>query len=222
MEEREHILGIDLSTATKEMIELLLEDSSEPSIFEEIAKENLNRPEILELLLSRPEITAEAKNLIASVMNLPASVPVVEVKTPEARRENLTQKMQKLTVSQRIQLALRGGREIRGILARDTNKEVSLSVLENGKITETEIEMMAKNRSTLEEALRRIAKNREWMKKYAIVSAIVANPKTPAGIAVTHVSDIKTKDLSLLEKNKNVSEAVRLAAKRLFAVRKKN
>lgn len=130
------------------------------------------------------------------------------------------QKIQKLTVAQRIQLALRGGREIRNILVKDPNKEVSLSVLENAKITETEVEMIAKNRSSLDEALRRVSKNREWMKKYAIILALVTNPKTPPGIAVALVSDIKTKDLAIIEMNRNVAEAVRAAAKKLLKFRK--
>jgi hypothetical protein len=95
-----------------------------------------------------------------------------------------------------------------------------MGLLENGKITESEIELMAKNRSAMEEVLRKISKNREWMKKYAIAFAIVTNPKSPAGIAVTFVSSLKTKDLSILEKNKNVSEAVRIAAKKLLVVRR--
>lgn len=222
MEENEKLIGIDLSLASKEVIEILIDDFSEPTIFEEIARENLKRPEILEILLRHPELPQSVRDMIAEVMSMPTTAVDSQraALSPEARRETLSQKIQKLSVSQRIQLALRGGREIRGILAKDPNKEVSLGVLENGKITETEVELIAKSRSTLEEALRRISKNREWMKKYAVIFAIVNNPKTPAGIAVTHVSDIKTKDLAILEKNKNVSEAVRIAAKRLLQSRK--
>jgi hypothetical protein len=95
-----------------------------------------------------------------------------------------------------------------------------LSVLENGKITESEVEMIARSRSVIEEALRRISRNREWMKNYPILFAIVTNPKTPPGISVAHVSSLKTKDLGLLEKNKNVAEAVRSAVKKLFQARK--
>ena len=35
-------------------------------------------------------------------------------------------------------------------------------------------------RTVNEEVIRIIAANREWMKKYPIVKALVANPKTPA------------------------------------------
>lgn len=41
MEERELLIGLDLSLASQEVIEILLEDMSDPGIFEEIAKENI-------------------------------------------------------------------------------------------------------------------------------------------------------------------------------------
>jgi hypothetical protein len=97
-----------------------------------------------------------------------------------------------------------------------------LSVLENQKITETEVEMIARARSVPEEALRIISKNREWLKNYAITFALVTNPKTPPGISVTLISGLKVKDLVILEKNKNVPELIRSSAKRLVSVRKSN
>jgi hypothetical protein len=227
MEERELMIGLDLSLASPEVIEILVEDVSDPGIFGEIARENANRPEILGLLLKSPSIPEDVRKAVMETLHLPAVPPKEIVKAEvsqdrEIHAQSLLQKIQKLTVAQRIQLAMRGGREIRNILAKDPNKEVSLSVLENAKITETEIEMIAKNRFSLEEALRRISKNREWMKKYAVVLALVTNPKTPPGISVALVTEIKTRDLAIIEVNKNVAEAVRAAAKKLLRFRKKH
>lgn len=226
MEETQKLLGLDYSVTSPEVIEVLIEDISETGIFEEIAKANMHRPEILKMLFDHSDTPSDVRQFISEKMSVPvvtsSELSRVEKaeKTAEARRETMTMKIQKLNVSARVQLALKGGREIRGILARDTNKEVMLSVLDNGKITESEIEMIARSRSSIEDALRKISRNREWMKSYSVVLALVNNPKTPAGIAVTHVSDLKTKDLSMLEKNKNVAEAVRSASKRLLMVRK--
>lgn len=113
-----------------------------------------------------------------------------------------------------------GGKEVRAILLRDPNKEVSLTVLENPKITETEIENIAKSRSISDEALRKITKKRKWMKNYNIILSLVTNPKTAANIAVNLVSELRTRDLALLEKNKNVPEGVRITAKKLLKARK--
>lgn len=223
MEEPQLQIGLDLSVASQEVIEVLIEDSTEPDIFEEIAKANKGRPEILRLLLEHDETPEDVRKFIEGIINLPA-IPQKDImkveRTRETRAESLTTKIQRLNVSARIQLALKGGREIRGILIRDSNKEVMLSVLQNGKITESEIELIVKSRSVLEEVLRRISKNREWMKNYSIIQGLVTNPKTPPGIAVTHVSDLKTKDLVILEKNKNVAEAIRSASKKLLQFRK--
>ncbi len=226
MEDTPKLIPLDYSSTSQEILEILLGDSSEPEIFDEIAKANLHRPEILRLILENPDTPDEVRKFVEEHLSIPAQASLAMVKAEkikeakEARATSLTTKIQSLSISARIQLALKGGREIRGILARDSNKEVMLSVLENGKITESEIEMIARNRQVMEEALRRISRNKEWMKKYAIVFAIVTNPKTPPGISVTHVMDLKTKDLVILEKNKNVCEAVRSATKRLLAVRK--
>ncbi|MGC2063037.1 MAG: hypothetical protein WA610_08660 [Thermodesulfovibrionales bacterium] len=221
-EDQQMLLGLDYALASPEVLEILIEDIEDPAAFDEIARANTHRPEILSMLLHHPGTPEEVRSFITGILQVP--VPVVSADrgevTHEMRRESLTSKIQRLTVSARIQLALKGGREIRGILAKDSNKEVMFSVLDNAKITNPEIELIVKSRSALEEALRRISRNREWMRSYTIVQGLVTNPKTPPGIAVTHVSDLKTKDLLILEKNRNVSEAVRLAARRLMMARK--
>jgi hypothetical protein len=138
----------------------------------------------------------------------------------EGRKHGLLQKIQQLSVGERIALALRGGQEIRSILLKDSNKEVVLTVLKNPRITETEVELVAHSRNVPEEALRSIHKNREWMKNYAINMALVNNPKTPPGIGITLVSSLRLKDIAILEKNKNVPEAIRAIAKKVLQARK--
>jgi len=223
MEEVKILLGLDYSLASQEVIELLIEDASGPEIFDEIAKANKNRPEILKLILECSDTPEDVRQFVSGFLNLPVkpSLEIAKVeKTKEVHPETMLLKIQKLTVAERIHLAMRGGREIRSILVKDSNKEVMYSVLENQKITESEIENIARSRSVPEEVLRRITKNREWMKSYAIVYALVTNPKTPPGIAVALVSTLKTKALTILESNKNIAEAVRSAAKKLLSARK--
>lgn len=223
MEEDRILIGIDFSSASKEVIELLIEDASETSIFEEIAKANMNRPEILTLLLENPDIPDEVRQQVAGALQVPvkARSEIVKVKkSPEARTQTILQKIQKLSVSNKIHLALRGGKEIRSILLRDPSKEVVLTVLENPKLTETEIELISKSRSIPDEVLRKITKKREWMRNYNVVLGLVTNPKTPPGISVVLVNELKTRDLAILEKNKNVIEGVRATAKKILRARK--
>jgi len=223
MEETKLLLELDLSLASREVIEILIEDTSEPSIFADIAKANTHRPEILRILIESPDTPDEVRHQILKDLSAPVKIPseVAKVrKTPEMHKESVLQRIQRLSVTEKRHLARMGGREIRSVLIKDPNKEVLMTLLDNPKITETEIEIIAKSRFMPEEALRKIAKKREWMKKYPIVSAVVSNPKTPAGIAVTFLNELKTRDLALLEKNRNVSEAVRTTAKTILQSRR--
>ena len=223
MEEDRILIGIDFSNASKEVIELLIEDASETSIFEEIAKANMNRPEILTLLLENPDIPDEVRQQVAGALQVPvkARSEIVKVKkSPEVRTQTILQKIQKLSVSNKIHLAMRGGKEIRSILLRDPSKEVVLTVLENPKLTETEIELISKSRSIPDEVLRKITKKRGWMKNYNVILGLVTNPKTPPGVSVVLVNELKTRDLAILEKNKNVIEGVRATAKKILRARK--
>jgi hypothetical protein len=221
--EEQKLLELDLSSSPREVIELLIEDVSDPSVFEEIAKANMNRPEILKLLLDTPSTPESVRKQAAEVLQVPARSPreIEKVKKPpEIQSQTIYQKIQGLNFSDKRLLALRGGRDVRSILIKDPNKELSLTVLENPKITETEVELIAKSRTSSDEAIRKIIKKREWMKSYPIVLAIVSNPKTPAGIGISLLSGLKTKDLSSLEKNKNIPEAIRSSAKTLLRGRK--
>ena len=223
MEETRALSGIDIATASKELIELLIEDALDTSTFKEIARASINRPEILTVLLENPDTPDDVRLEVSRTMPVPVKrqKEIVKVKKlPEERTQSILLRIQKLSVSERIHLALRGGKEIRTILLRDSNKEVALTVLDNPKVTDTEIELIAKSRSIADEALRKITKNREWMKKYGVIISLVTNPKTPPGIAIHLVSELKTRDLAILEKNKNVVEGVRATAKKLLRARK--
>lgn len=149
---------------------------------------------------------------------------MMEANAPEERHEEperLVQKIAAMNVSEKVKLALKGSSEARGILVKDSNKQVVMSVLENSRITDGEIVAIARNRSALDEALRTIADNKEWMKNYQVVMALVTNPKTPPGIAMKLVGSVGKKDLKLLEKSRGVSEAVRSTAKRTLQMREK-
>ena len=225
MEEGRVLIGLDLSSASPLAIELLLEDAGHSSLYEEIAKANMQRPEILQLILNSPDVPDEIRQQVAEALSLPV-IPKSEIikkrTPPEDRVQTIFQRIQKLTVSERIQLALRGGKEIRTLLLKDANREVSLTVLDNPKITETEIELVARSRSLPEEMLRIIAKRKDWVKNYGIMHALATNPKTMIGTALSFITHLKTRDLQVLQKDRNVAEGIRAAAKKLYKARKGN
>jgi len=119
-----------------------------------------------------------------------------------------------LTTGQRAILAMKGGREERMILIRDTNKIVALSVLKNQRIPDGEVESIAMMRNVSEDVLRAIGANREWAKNYAVATALVRNPRTPPGISTNFISRLQSRDLKMLAKDRNVPEIIRRMSKK--------
>jgi hypothetical protein len=124
-----------------------------------------------------------------------------------------------MNVKQRIQLALKGNREARNILKRDSNRVVILGVLGNPRITESEVEAISNMKTIPEEALRLISLNRLWSRNYAITHNLARNPRTPVAISIALVPRLLPKDLKALTTNRNVPDVVRKTAQRLLSVR---
>lgn len=125
-------------------------------------------------------------------------------------------RISKMNVSQKIKLAILGDRNERNILIRDPNRIVALSVLENPKITESEIESIAKMRSVSDEVLKKIGTTREWVKNYQIACALVKNPKTPVHVSLSLINKLLPKDLRDISMSKDLPEVIKRTAKRLL------
>jgi hypothetical protein len=139
--------------------------------------------------------------------------------SPDPMVRNAYQRILTLNTAQKAILAMKGGREERLILVRDTNKIVALSVLKNGRITEQEVEQIARMRNVTDEILRQVGTNREWAKNYGVVANLVRNPRTPPGVSTNFVSRLLNKDLKQLQGDKNVPEIIRKMAKRTLETR---
>ena len=134
-------------------------------------------------------------------------------------RVSLIRKIMFMTVKDRVKLAMKGDREARGILIRDSNKVVATGVIHNPRITDHEIENISSMRQVADEVLRIIGNNRQWARSYPIIHNLVRNPRTPMATAVQILPRIRTKDLKSISLNRNVSEAVRRQAYRLSEMR---
>jgi hypothetical protein len=122
-----------------------------------------------------------------------------------------------LPVIQRMKLAMRGTREQRGQLVRDSNKLVAAAVLSSPKLTESEVEAFARMANLAEDILRIIAVNRAWTKNYNVIAALARNPKTPTALAMGFLQRLNDRDLKSVSTDRNVSEPVRLAARKFVA-----
>jgi len=119
-----------------------------------------------------------------------------------------------LSVMQRMKLAMKGSREQRAQLVRDSNKLVSSAVMSSPKLTEAEVEAFTKMGNVGEDVLRIIAMNRSWMKNYGIMLGLAKHPKTPPAISMSLVARLNEKDQKALSVDRNVPEAIRLAARK--------
>ena len=143
----------------------------------------------------------------------------LEVGEVKAERVSLIRRIMFMSTKDRMKLAMKGDREARSILIRDSNKVVCSAVVNNPRISEQEIENIASMRTVSDEVLRLIAMNRAWARSYSIIHNLARNPRTPIPTVMTILLRIRTKDLQNLSQNRNVSEAVRRQAYRLTAAR---
>jgi hypothetical protein len=134
-------------------------------------------------------------------------------------RVSLIRRIMFMNTRDRVKLAMKGDREARGILIRDSNKVVCAAVVNNPRITEQEIENISAMRTVSDEVLRVIALNRSWARSYPIIHNLARNPRTPIPTVINILPRIRTKDLQTLTQNRNVSEAVRRQAYRLHQTR---
>jgi hypothetical protein len=132
------------------------------------------------------------------------------------QRDNTVQKINRLDIKGRIQLAMKGNKEERSILVRDGTKVVALAVLEAPKLSDGEVEKFALQKNVLEAVLRQIPLKRRFMKNYIVVRNLVSNPRTPLDIGLGLMKHVQAQDLKNISANKEVSETVRKLALKMY------
>jgi hypothetical protein len=153
-----------------------------------------------------------------------APAPLVETAAPASAQpaggeeaeeeEEAPEVLASMSIMQRMKLAMKGTKGQRAQLIRDSNKLVAAAVLSSPKLTESEVEAFCKMGNVSEDVLRTIAANRSWVKNYGVVAGLTRNPKTPPGISMQLVQRLNERDLKMLTTDRNVPEAVRLAARK--------
>jgi hypothetical protein len=173
-----------------------------------------------------PKASAAAASAASSSASV-AAAPIppraphkATVRADDGKRDSVLQKISKLDIKGRIQLAMKGTKEERAILVRDGTKIIALAVLDSPKITDGEVEKFAGQKNVLEAVLRAIPMKRRFAKNYAIVRALVFNPRTPLDVSLGLMKNLLVADLKNLSGNKEVAETVRKLALRMF--RQKN
>ena len=166
-----------------------------------------------ELLVEAAEQTTENAQAVLNAERL-------ETGDIAPERISLIRRLMFMTVKDRVKFALKGDREARGILIRDSNRVVATAVIHNPRISDKEIENIAGMRTVSDEVLRLIGRNRAWTRSYPIIHNLARNPRTPMATAIQILPRIQMKDLQALSDNRNISEGVRRQAYRLVQTRK--
>ncbi len=132
----------------------------------------------------------------------------------EARKKlTITQRILKMSVSEKIKLATLGNKEARTLLLRDANRLVCIAAVTSPRITEGEIMTLANSRTTSSEVLRSIYGNRELLRNYSLKLSLVKNPKVPLPTALRFLQTLQERDIKELARDRNVPNTVQAQAK---------
>jgi hypothetical protein len=178
--------------------------------------------------LARPDVPAELRDFfvargvpVAETTADDGSLPLIDMldavpQVPESGdEEEQSRLLSSLPIMDRIKLAMKGTREQRAQLVRDSNRLVAAAVLSSPKLSDSEVEAFARMANVSEDVLRIIAGNRGWLKNYGVVAGLARNPKTPPAISMQLLHRLNERDVKMLATDRNVPEALRLAARKI-------
>lgn len=184
---------------------------------------------LLAAFIARADVPSELREFFIARGIAPAETPAPDVEEPlldtddsamsfeqEAEESALTftQRLANMGVPEKVKCAMKGTREMRSVLIRDPNRMVASAVLSCPKINDAEIEAFAKMGNVSEDILRTIASSRAWTKNYSVVLSLVKNSKTPVAMSMTLMQRLTESDVKRLSADRNIPEALRLAARK--------
>ncbi|HZY03687.1 MAG TPA: hypothetical protein VFF02_09305 [Anaeromyxobacteraceae bacterium] len=130
-----------------------------------------------------------------------------------SKRLTITQRILKMSVSEKIKLATLGNKEARTLLLRDANKLVSMAAVTSPRITEGEIMTLANSKTSNSDVLRYIYSNRELLRNYSLKLSLVKNPKVPLPTALRFLQTLQERDIKELARDRNVPNTIQSQAK---------
>lgn len=199
----------------EDIARLLSEPRLVPEAIEYFARHAGQRHDWIKALLGNPSLSEEdrAHLTAASVSSSPKDDEAGE----DEGNLNIAQRIMQMNVGQKIKTAMKGDKEARTILIKDTNRDVYMAVLKNPGLKENEVEMLTRNTGTNVEILRAIANNREWVASRNILNGLVMNPKTPVNLSIRFLSRLGRKDVEFIAKSRSLPVALRNNARRMIS-----
>jgi hypothetical protein len=128
-------------------------------------------------------------------------------------------RIRELNIAQKVRLAMMGSATDRAILIKDTNKVVARTVIRSPGLSDSEVLKFSKNKALLDEVISYIATNKKWTRHYQIKKNLVGNPKTPISQTMKFLTHLRTQDLRLIARSKDIPGPVAKAANQLVKKR---
>ena len=180
----------------------------------------------LELMIAEAQLEEERQQTAAlsdeEIAKLDKETAEANAQGDEQRKkESIYAKISRMTISQKVQLALKGNKEERGMLIRDSSKVVSRAVLGSPKVTEAEIDTFSALKNVSDEVLRLISMSRKFMRSYSVLRNLANNPRTPIDVAMSLIARLLPQDQRAVAQNKNVAEVVRKMATKVVKQKSK-
>jgi hypothetical protein len=219
-----------------EELQQVLRDPTTPATVLDFVAKNFapGRKELADALLRNSSLPGQLREWLQNALGLigeaessessegSAPLPPAGEKGDSSREEEeqkpttVLQRIQRMSVVQKVKAALLGTQEERMILVRDSNKVVARAVMHSPKLSEHEAENYASMKEVCEEVLRLIALNRKFNKIYVVVRALINNPRTPVDVGLQLLPRLNDPDLKGLVLNRNVPSAIRYTAEKMI------
>ena len=122
--------------------------------------------------------------------------------------------LSRMSMEEKINLALSGGREARMALAQDPNKAIPHYLLRNARISLDEIAFMARLANMNPDILKKIAENPQYCQSPQVVRNLVFNPKTPLDVSIRLLDRLAKNDLIQLSKRTSMNGRLVIRAKK--------
>jgi hypothetical protein len=133
----------------------------------------------------------------------------VEVTVPAATRRAmdtiLLNRVDKLTLGERIASARRCSRALIKVFLFDPDPRVFASLLINQRLREDDLLHLLSSPEATVEQLRMIGDDRRWSYRYAVRKALVLNTRTPRSTAAAQLRFLSRRDLVSLHNNPSLS-----------------
>jgi hypothetical protein len=165
--------------------------------------------------LSAEEDTAEGAPTTDLDETLEANISQEE----KEKRVPMLKLVGQLNIAQKVALAMRGNKEARALLVRDSNRMVAVAAIRSPRITDGEVKTVASSRTVHDDVIRVIGNSRELSRSYGVKVALASNPKTPLPMAMKLLPLLREAEIKVMAKSKNVSAAISTQARRMLQTR---